>query len=117
MLQPWHLAAFSNILLETFLSILMSLTGPSLKILPKTQGRVFPISGFALNPLQTKIVITPELVMILIWNMCHKLNLTKARRQCQKILMMTSCRQIVTSMCFFQFMDKLKPSRSWIPDR
>ena len=53
----------SNILLDTFLPNLVSLPRPSLQILGKTQMGVFPISGFLVNPLQTKIVITPEPVM------------------------------------------------------
>ena len=34
----------------------------------------------------------------------------------KKNLMMTSCRQIVTSWSFFQFMTNLQPSGSRIPD-
>ena len=44
-------AAFNNILLETFVPNLLSLTFPSLQILGKTQAGVFPISGFLVNPL------------------------------------------------------------------
>ena len=50
-LYPWKFAAFSNILLETFLPNLVSLTRPSLQILRKTQTGVFPISRFLVNPL------------------------------------------------------------------
>ena len=58
-----HFAAFSNILLETFLSSLVSLPHPSLQIWGKTQTLVFPISGLLVNLLKTKIVITPEPVI------------------------------------------------------
>ena len=34
----------------------------------QNSDEVFPISGFLVNPLYTKIVITPEPVMILLWN-------------------------------------------------
>ena len=47
----WHYAAFSNILLETFLPNLVFLIHPSLQILGQTQTGVFPISGFLVNPL------------------------------------------------------------------
>ena len=38
----------------------VSLTCPSLQILSKIQAGVFLISGFLVNPLKTKIVITLE---------------------------------------------------------
>ena len=44
---------------------LVFLIRPSLQILVINQMEVFPISGFLINSLQTKIVITPEPVMIL----------------------------------------------------
>ena len=44
----WHFAAFSNILLETFVPNLIFLTSPNLQILGKTQMGVFPISGQSL---------------------------------------------------------------------
>ena len=46
----WHFAAFSNILLETFVPNLASLTRPSLQILTKIQTGIsdFPISGQSL---------------------------------------------------------------------
>ena len=46
---------------------LVSITRPSLQILGKTQTWVFLISGFLVSPLQKKIVIIPEPVMILTW--------------------------------------------------
>ena len=52
-------------LLKTFVPHLVSLTRSSLQVLNKTQTRVFPISGFLINALETKIVVTPELIMIL----------------------------------------------------
>ena len=39
-LQPWYLAAFSNLLLETFVPNVVSLTHPSFQILGKTQTGV-----------------------------------------------------------------------------
>ena len=48
-LQPWPSAAFSNILLETFVSNLVFLTRLSVQILGKTQTGVLPISGFLVN--------------------------------------------------------------------
>ena len=47
------------------MSNLTFLTRPNLKILGKTQTRVSQFSGFLVNPLQTKIIITLEPVMIL----------------------------------------------------
>ena len=44
-------AAFSNILLETSVPNLVSITYPSLQILGKTQTGVFLISRFLVNPL------------------------------------------------------------------
>ena len=64
-LQPWHFAAFCKILLESFVPNLVFFTWPSLLILGKTLTRVFPISGFPVNPFYKEIVITPEPVMIL----------------------------------------------------
>ena len=51
--------------LETFVPNLVSLTRLSLQILGKTHTGVFPISGFLVNPLYKKLVITTEPVMIL----------------------------------------------------
>ena len=52
-------AAFSNILLETFLPTLVPLTHFSLQILGKTNTGVFRISGFLVNPLWKEIFIAP----------------------------------------------------------
>ena len=41
---------------------------PTLQVLGKTQTVVFPISEFLVNLLYIKIVITPEPVMIMLWN-------------------------------------------------
>ena len=46
----WHFAAFSNILLETFVTNLIFVACPSLQ-LGKTQMGVFPIPEFLVNPL------------------------------------------------------------------
>ena len=50
--KPWHVAAFSNILLKTFLPNLLSLTCPSLHILGKIQVGIFLIPRFLVNPLE-----------------------------------------------------------------
>ena len=47
----FHFAAFSNILLKTFMPNLVSLTCSSLQILNKSQTGVCPISAFLFNPL------------------------------------------------------------------
>ena len=44
-----NFVAVSNILLETLVSNLVSITRPSLQILGKTQAGVFPNSGFLVN--------------------------------------------------------------------
>ena len=54
--------------------------------------------------------------MISTLNLHQELNLTRETKQRQKKLTMKSCRKIVTSLSFFQFMAKLKPSGSRIPD-
>ena len=61
--SPWHFATFNNILSETFMPNLVSLTCSSLQISSRTKTGVFRISGFLVKPLQTKIVITTESVM------------------------------------------------------
>ena len=58
-----HFSAFSNILKETFLINFASLTTPCVQILDKTQMEKFLISGFLVDLLLKKIVITPEPVM------------------------------------------------------
>ena len=73
-----------KILLETFVPVLVCLTCLSLQILGKTQTRVFPISIFLVNPLQKEIVITPEPVTILTWNMYKQLKFTRKTKQRQK---------------------------------
>ena len=42
--------------------------------------------------------------------------LDKRKKQCQTNLMLTSCRNIVTSLSFFRFLANLEPSRGLIPD-
>ena len=57
-LESKTVAAFSNILLKTFvpnLVSLISLTRPSLQILGRTQTGVFLISRFLVHPLLTKL--------------------------------------------------------------
>ena len=60
--------AFSNILLETFVPNLVSVTRPSLQILREIQTGVFVFSGLLVNPLQKKIAITPQQMMTMSWN-------------------------------------------------
>ena len=85
---------------------LVSLTRPNHQILGKNQTEIFQISGFLVNPSETKIAITPQTVMILTWNL----------DQVKKKLAMTPCQQIVTLLYFFQFLANLQPSRSRIPE-
>ena len=66
-----HFAAFSNILLETFVPNLVFLACPSLQVLSKTQIVKFLICEFLVNPLQKEILITPEPVTILTGNFDH----------------------------------------------
>ena len=115
-MSPWHLAVFSNILLETFVPNLVFFTQPSLQILGKAQMGVFTISGFMVNPLKKEIVITTEPVMILALNLEQQLKLTTETKQRRKTLTMTSCRAIMTLLPFFQLKVNLEHSKSWIPD-
>ena len=91
---------------KTFVPNLVSITCPSLQILGKTHTGVFPISGF----------LIPEPVMILTWNLDQSLKLTREIKPRQKILAMTLCREIVTSLSFFGFLANLEQSRGRIPD-
>ena len=50
-LEPWHFAAFSNILLDTLVPKLVSITCSSLQILGKTQTGISLIFRFLVNPL------------------------------------------------------------------
>ena len=92
------MAAFSNILLQTFVRNLVFLASPSLQIMSKTQTGVFPISRYLVNPLSKVIVINPEPVMIMTWNLDQQLSVTKQR---QKKSTMMSCRKNLTSLPFF----------------
>ena len=95
---------------------LVSLTGSSLQILGKTGTGVFPISGFLVNHLYKKIVITPEPVMILTLNLDQKLKLTRETKQREKNLTMTSCQKILTSLSFFSVLVNLEQFESRIRD-
>ena len=77
---PCHFVKFNNILWETFVLNLISLTRSSLQIFDKTQTGVFPISRCLVNLIQNKI-ITPKLVVIFIWNLNQLLNLTTGTKQ------------------------------------
>ena len=82
---------------------LVSLTCPSPQILGKTQARVFPISGFLVSPLQTKIVIRTSHIIDM------KLEpVTKLGKRNMAMSMM--------SLSFLQFLANLQPSGSRILD-
>ena len=51
--------------LETFVPNYVSITRAILKVLDQTQMGIFPISGFLVNPVRKKIVLTLEPVMTL----------------------------------------------------
>ena len=53
-METWHFAAFTKILLETFVSNLVSLTYLSHQILGKPQTGVYPISKFLVNPIKER---------------------------------------------------------------
>ena len=85
---------------------LVSLTLHSLQILGKTQMNVFPIYGFLVNPLETKIAIVLEPVMILVSKLDQLLNQTKKTRKHEKTddeAMSVSCDVNVTFPIFGQF--------------
>ena len=81
-------------------------------MLDKTHTGVFLISGFLVNALKKKIVMT--LVMILKRGPLTKLD--KKKKHHQKNLTITSCRQIVTLLSFFRFMTNLDLFVSRLPD-
>ena len=75
----------------------ISLTSPSLQILGKTQTSMFLISGFLVNPLERKIVMTLKPVMILTWTAVTKFDKINT---ISTNLKMASCQKIVTSLSF-----------------
>ena len=83
---------------------LVSLTCPSSQILGQIQTRYCRFPDFPVNLFYTKICDDIEIKLV------------PVTRQCQKKLTMTSCRQIVESFLFFQFMVNLEQSRSRISD-
>ena len=113
-LLPWHLAAFSSILLVMSRPSLVFLTCRSLQILRKTYNPA--ISDFRISG------------QSLIKGNCHNsrtsgdidmkfepaTKLDKRNKTTSKNLTMTSCPKIVTSLLFFQFMANLE--QSGIPD-
>ena len=106
-------AAFSNILLETFVPNLVSISHSSLQILGKNQTGVFPISGFLVNSLYYPNSRTSDDIVM---KLASVTKLDKRNKTTSKKLMMTSCQQAVTSFSFFEFMANLEPSRRRIPD-
>ena len=94
----------------------VSITYPSLQILSKTQTDVFMIFGFLFNPLWKKIVIIPETVMILTWNLDQWLKLTRKTKLRQKKLTLTSCQKTVRQLSFFGFLAYLEHSGDRILD-
>ena len=98
-------AAFSNILLETFMPNLVFLICPSVQILGKTQTGVFPIFEFQ-NCHNTRTSDDSDM------KLGPVTKLGKRTKQRQKNLTMTSCRKNMTSLPFFQFMTNLEHSGS-----
>ena len=82
---------------------LVLLTHSSLPILGNTETRVFPISGFQVNPLISV-------------NCQNSRTSDKKNKTTSKKMTMTSCRKIVMSLSFFRFMANLEQSGSRIPD-
>ena len=96
-----------HISLETFVSTFVVLTRPNLQIFSKTEtDRYFQFLNFWSIPYK-KIVVNPEPMMILTWNLDQSLNLTRETKQRQKMTI-TSCRKIMMSLSFFLFMANLK---------
>ena len=77
-------------LLGTLMPTLVSVTGSTLHILSKIHAMTFSVSRILVNSrikiLQIKIVINPELIMILTWNLGHFLNLGRKTWWRQKSL-------------------------------
>ena len=63
-----------------------------------------------------KILITPETIIILLWNLEHYQNSRKEMRWFFKKLTMTLCQQITTSLSFFWLTANLEQFGSWIPN-
>ena len=113
-LLPWHLAAFSSILLVMYRPSLVFLTCPSLQILGKTYN--VAISDFRISG------------QSLIKGNCHNSRTSddidmkfepatkfdKRNKTTSKKLTFKSCPKIVTSLLFFQFMANVE--QSGIPD-
>ena len=102
------LAFCSNILFETFLSNLVFLSCPSLKILGKTQTWLFQISSQSLikencHDSRTSADIDMKLEPV---SKLDKRNKTTSKK------LMTSGQKILTSLLFFQFTANLEQSRS-----
>ena len=112
-MEPWHFAAFGNILIETFFPNLASLTRPSLQILDKTQAGYFQFPDFwsilyNCHNSKTSRDIDMKLGPVT--------KLDKRTTTTSKNLTMMSFQQIVTIFSFLQFMAKLQSSRSQILD-
>ena len=93
---------------------MVSLTHPSLQISGKTQTGVFPISGFLVNPLEKKIVITPELVMILTWNLTKLDKRNKTMPKNDVDVMSANCNVIVIFLIYDQLGAIQKPDSGCI---
>ena len=92
---------------------MVSLNFPSLQILGKTHARIFPISRFLVNPLKKKIVISPEPVMTLTWNLRPVTKLDNKRKRPSKGInddvMSKNCDVIVFFLIYNQFGAIQKP--------
>ena len=92
----------------------VSITWPILQILVKTQIGLFLISGILVNPL--KIVIFPEPVMLLTWELDQILSWQDKQNNVKKLVDNVMW-EIVTLLLFFGFLDNLEQSRDRIPDK
>ena len=102
-----NFAGSINFSSESFLLNLVSPTCPKVQTLDETQTGVFMISQCLVNPIKTKLVITPESVVT---------NFAKRNTTTSRKLMMTSYHQIMNSSLFFRVMADLEQSESRIPD-
>ena len=103
---PWYFAAFSDILIETFVPNLVSLTGPSLQIKGRTQTRYFRFADF--RSVFRKQTLPWNFNMTLIWQVNHD--------KIKKNLEMEPCQQVVASLSFFRFMANLQLLGGQTPD-
>ena len=99
-------AAFSNNLLENFVSNLVILPHPSLQILSKTQTGVFLISGFFVNPLQKETIDNINMKLAPVTKI-GQINKTSKRNDDD--VMSESCNVIAIFWIYGQFGEIRKP--------